>query len=69
MNNIRKEFDAYMDNTYFRNCRMFSYKFRMLFRTSFIFVESCCAFLIKILINRRQIWDTLPAFNRKLFGK
>ena len=41
---------------------MFSYTFWMLsqqFEESFIFIQSCCTFLLKAYIKPNQIWDTM----------
>ena len=49
---------------------MFSYTFRKLsqqFCASFIFIESCSAFLFKVYINPNRIWDTLMTSKMELF--
>ena len=48
---------------------MFRYTFPMFqqFGTSLIVVGSCFAFLFKVYINQRRIWDNLPTSKIELF--
>ena len=51
---------------------MLSYTFQMLsqqFGKSFIFFESCCAFLFKVYIRPNRIQDTVPTSKMELFVK